>query len=67
MTLPLIVALAFALVASVIALTREIRLRRALQRLLHYLLTHWKANAPPSPEPKKPDCAVSTTRDDQRL
>jgi hypothetical protein len=44
MTLVLVVVLALALVAVVLALAREIRLRRALVRLLHQLLSRWRAN-----------------------
>ena len=38
-----ILALSFALLAAVFALCREVRLRRALERLLRYLLSHlWR-------------------------
>jgi hypothetical protein len=38
----LIAGLALALLLSVFALVREVRLRRALQELLRRLLTHWR-------------------------
>jgi hypothetical protein len=40
-----VAALAFALAATVIALAREVRLRRALAKLLQRILTHWRSNA----------------------
>jgi hypothetical protein len=49
----LLAALAFALVAAVIALAREVRLRRALAKLLQRILAHWRADA--------------TSQDDRRL
>jgi hypothetical protein len=38
----LIASLALALLLAVVALVREVRLRRALQELLRRLLTHWR-------------------------
>ena len=38
----LIAGLALALLLAVVALVREVRLRRALQELLRRLLTHWR-------------------------
>jgi hypothetical protein len=38
------VALALALAASVLALAREVRIRRALEKLLHILLSRWRAH-----------------------
>ena len=49
----LLAALALALVAAVIALAREVRLRRALAKLLQRILAHWRTHA--------------TSRDDDRL
>jgi len=51
MSLLLIAILAVALVASVLALTREIRLRRALARLLRYVLSHWRTHDPKTGDP----------------
>jgi hypothetical protein len=67
MTFSLIAVFASGLVAAVIALAREIRVRRALQRLLHHLLTHWKAHAQPPPHPNKTDSAIDHVCHDQRL
>ena len=41
----LVTAFAFALLLAVAALVREVRFRRSLQRLLHRLLTFWRADA----------------------
>ena len=40
----LIAALAAALVASVLALGREVRLRKALEKLLQTILSRWRAH-----------------------
>jgi hypothetical protein len=40
----LLCALAFALVTSVLALGREMRLRKALEKLLHVLMSRWRAH-----------------------
>jgi hypothetical protein len=45
MTAVVITALLFALVATVLALCREVRLRKALQRLLQIVLTRWRIHA----------------------
>ena len=42
-------ALSFALLLAVVALTREIRLRRALQRLVRQLLSLWRSRAHETP------------------
>lgn len=44
MSFVLIAALAIALVASVFALGREMRLRKALEKLLRVLLSRWRAH-----------------------
>lgn len=41
----LCVVLALALLAAVFGLSRELRLRKALERLLRILLNHWRTNA----------------------
>ena len=50
----LLAALAFALAASVLALCREVRLRKALARLLQQLLSRWRAYD--SKEPENTNC-----------
>lgn len=45
MTSLTIVVLALALAASVFGLSRELRLRQALEKLLRLLLNHWKTHA----------------------
>ena len=45
MTVLVIAVLAFALVATVLALCREVRLRKALERLLQIVLSRWKNHA----------------------
>ena len=44
MTTVLLAALAAALVASVLALGREVRLRKALEILLQTILSRWRAH-----------------------
>jgi hypothetical protein len=44
MTKLVIAVLAFALVATVLALCREMRLRRALERLLQIVLNRWRSH-----------------------
>ena len=44
MTTVLFAVLAFALVASVLALGREMRLRKSLEKLLHVLMSRWRAH-----------------------
>ena len=41
----LVAALALALVIAVLMLVRETKLRRALQKLLHIVLSNWRSNA----------------------
>jgi hypothetical protein len=45
MTTALVAALALALAATVLKLSREMRLRKALEKLLRILLTRWRAHA----------------------
>jgi hypothetical protein len=45
MAVLLIAVLAFALVVTVLTLCREVRLRRALQRLLQLVLNRWRNHA----------------------
>ena len=45
MTVYLAAAFACALVATVLALCREVRLRKALERLLQLVLSRWRAHA----------------------
>ena len=42
MNITLVASLALALLLAVVALVREVRLRRALQALLRRLLTRWR-------------------------
>jgi hypothetical protein len=44
MTALIIAVLTFALAVAVLALCREVRLRKALQRLLQLLLSRWRAH-----------------------
>ena len=46
MTIALLAALAAALIASVFALGREVRLRKALEKLLQTILSRWRAHGP---------------------
>ena len=55
MNLFVITALAAALVASVLALAREVRLRRALARLLSLILSHWKHHDTKTDSPRPVD------------
>ncbi len=66
MTELLLFFLAVALAVAALALLRERRLRRALERLLQLLLNRWRNREPP---PKNDaDCAgPSGAADDQRL
>lgn len=45
MTSLLCVVLALALLAAVLGLSRELRLRKALERLLRILFNHWRTHA----------------------
>jgi hypothetical protein len=40
-----VLALSFSLLATVLALCREVRVRRALERLLRHLLSHFRRNS----------------------
>lgn len=55
MNFVLIAALSGALAASVLALARELRLRRALQRLLTVLVTRWRAHIAKNQSPDSLD------------
>ncbi len=58
-----LVALALALLAAVFAFGREIRLRRALEKLLHILLSRWRTHAAQSSSQKPdPDPATRNER-----
>lgn len=57
---PLVLALA--LFAAVLALGREIRLRRALEKLLHILLSRWRNHAAQRPNQNDADPAVRDER-----
>jgi hypothetical protein len=60
----LVAALSAALMASVIALAREVRLRRALQHLLSRILSRWRTNAFETRDPNPLDNFVDS---DKRL
>ncbi len=55
MNFVLIATLAAALIASVLALARELRLRRALQRLLTVILTRWRSRLAKTQNPDSLD------------
>lgn len=63
MTLLLVCVLAFALLAAVFGLSRELRLRKALERLLHLLLNHWRTHAHKH-ERNTQDCRIPDPNDD---
>ena len=65
----LLAALAITLVAAVLALAREVRLRRALQRLVRLLLSRWRSReAPPQiSERDHDDLAAGRPGDDPGL
>jgi hypothetical protein len=67
MSFVLIIALAGALVACVFALGREIRLRKALEKLLRIILSHWRKNVPKSPSDHLDSVHRTTPRRDQQL
>lgn len=46
---PILAALSLALLVAVAVLVREVRLRRALQDLLHRILSLWRTHAPKDP------------------
>jgi hypothetical protein len=67
MTTVLLAALAVALVACVLALGREMRLRRALEKLLRIILSRWRAHVQRT-QPKDFDSVDDNSADpDQRL
>jgi hypothetical protein len=66
MNTALLALLALALVASVLALGREMRIRKALEKLLYVLLFRWRVNASKT-EPKKMDSVDRIVRPDKRL
>jgi hypothetical protein len=65
----LLAALAIALVADLLALTREVRLRRALERLLRLILNRWRNREAPCELTPTGEDALATGRrgDDARL
>jgi hypothetical protein len=66
MAILIIAVLAFALVATVLTLCREVRLRRALQRLLQLVLNRWRNHAP-TPKNFESDPVDRITDFDERL
>ncbi len=60
-----VVAMAVALLAAVVALAREIRLRKALERLLQIILSRWRTRGPQSQQ--DPEKSHSPLDADQRL
>jgi hypothetical protein len=64
MNFSLVAALSAALVACVLALAREMRLRRALQRLLAVILTRWRTHLA---KPQSPDSLDPHNDRNQRL
>jgi hypothetical protein len=67
MTSALFIALACALVAATVALVREYRLRKSLQRLLRYLLTHWRKHASTTTDTSRPLPRAGINGSDDRL
>ncbi|MEQ8788429.1 MAG: hypothetical protein RIC55_19115 [Pirellulaceae bacterium] len=65
MNVTLLVALSFALLLAVAALCREVRLRRALQRLLQRIFAYWRPNPHEPHETNDPDPDVDGA--DRRL
>jgi hypothetical protein len=63
MTLLLVCVLAFALLATVFGLSRELRLRKALERLLHLLLNHRRTHAKKK-EGNTQDCPTADSHND---
>lgn len=59
---PVIAGLSLALLIALLALAREVRLRRALQLLLQRLLNHWRTHFGKHTLSTTDDCA----RDEQR-
>jgi hypothetical protein len=66
MTLALLVVLAVALIASVFALAREMRLRKALEKLLRMILSKWRAHVTRT-ERKSVDFIEHSVDPDKRL
>ncbi len=66
MTYVLLTVLAIALAASVLALKREIRLRKALEKLLRILLSRWRKHVSKN-ESQVVDPLDPTDRRDPRL
>ena len=62
----LLFILAIALAVAALALVRERRLRRAVERLLQILLTRWRNREPP-PKNDVDRARPSGAADDQRL
>ena len=60
------VCCSFALLLAVVALVREVRLRRALQRLVRRLLAHWRQYVQGKTQADNDD-AAGRPRDRQRL
>lgn len=65
MNVPLLTALSFALLLTVAALCREVRLRRALQELLRRLFTLWRTR--PHEKTRLRDVVRRTGQRDRRL
>jgi hypothetical protein len=57
-----LLVLSLALVAAVFTLGREIRLRRALEKLLHTLLARWRSHAAQSTDSDDPNPASRNDR-----
>ena len=59
MSMFLLASLALALVLTVVALVRQVRLRRALEKFLRIILTHWRSHArnhdTPNPDSSRRD------------
>jgi hypothetical protein len=67
MTIYTLVALAAALAASVLALAREVRVRKALEKLLATILSRWSAHARTDHEQNPSPCRNPADRDHERL
>ena len=66
MTFVLVVALAIALFSAVLALGREIQLRKALEKLLNILISRWRAHVS-KPEHKDLDSPAGRVDSDRWL
>jgi hypothetical protein len=66
MAMLVIAVLMFALVAAVLALCREVRLRRALQRLLQLVLNRWRSHGSKFQDADR-DAVDRLNRPDSRL